>query len=583
MTRREWIALAAAAPLGAASAGIDRFFDDFLERWVRQDPELATRMRLFPSAEQERLDARLSDTGDEFIHSRIRLARETLAELGKFDRATLTPAQRISAAMLEHGLRDVIDEEPFLALRFPMNQFNGPQSRIPTLMTDLHPLRTVRDAENYLARLQAFAPKLDQSVAGMRERAGRGLLLPRFILLETAQQMQRFAAPTPASNILVTSFARRLGNIPEIAQPRRDALAKKAEGLIAESVYPAYRRAADEISTEAAKATDVAGISRLPQGADAYAFYLRRYTTTSLSPERIPQIGLDEVKRIEAEMDGLLRKLGYTGGTVNQRMDKLEEDRQYPDTPDVRQSVLADYTRIVEDARRLSLSSFLHTPKTPCIVQRIPEFQEANAAANYQAPAPDGSRPGIFRVPLPGPRFNHVRMRSLAYHEAIPGHHFQLALQVEMTSLPRFRRQYPFGPLSAYSEGWGLYAERLASDLGWYKDDAVGDLGRLASELFRARRLVVDTGIHTKGWTRQQAIDYDIQRSEVDRYTAWPGQACSYKIGQLKILELRDRAKKQLGARFDLKEFHDVVLRNGAVPLALLESIVDDWLHGRSA
>jgi len=277
-------------------------------------------------------------------------------------------------------------------------------------------------------------------------------------------------------------------------------------------------------------------------------------------------------------MDGLLKKLGYAAGPIKDRMKKLEDDNLYPDGPDVRARVLADYEGILRDAVARSAEAFNVHPRATCIVQRIPEFQEANAAANYQAPPRDGSRPGVFRVPLPGPRFSRAGMRTLTYHEAIPGHHFQLALQVEMTTLPQFRRSNPFGPLSAFTEGWGLYAERLAGDLGWYKDDAVGDLGRLQGELFRARRLVVDTGLHAQKWTRQQAIDYGIQQSEVDRYVVMPGQACSYKIGQLKILELRETARRALGARFSLKDYHDVIWGGGSIPLTLLERVVREWI-----
>jgi len=251
--------------------------------------------------------------------------------------------------------------------------------------------------------------------------------------------------------------------------------------------------------------------------------------------------------------------------------------------PNVRDQILADYAEIIKTANERSAADFDLRPKAPCIVQRIPEYQEANSAANYQTPPRDGSRPGIFRVPLPGSTFSKVGMRTLAYHEAIPGHHFQLALQVENSALPRSRQASTFGTLAAFAEGWGLYAERLASDLGWYKGDPVSDLGRLNGELFRARRLVADTGIHTKGWTREQAIAYGIPRSEVDRYIVMPGQACSYKIGQLKMLELRDKARTALGAKFTLKEFHNVMLGNGSVPLAILENVVNDWVKSKKA
>ena len=242
--------------------------------------------------------------------------------------------------------------------------------------------------------------------------------------------------------------------------------------------------------------------------------------------------------------------------------------------------MLADYAKIVRENNERSVEAFERRPKAACIVQRIPEFEESNAAANYSAPPADGSRPGIFRVPLPGPKFSRPGMRTLAAHEGIPGHHFQRALQVEMASLPRFRRQNPFGSMSAFTEGWGLYAERLASDLGWYKDDPASDLGRLDGEIFRARRLVVDTGLHAECWTRQQAIDYGIPQGEVDRYVMWPGQACSYKIGQMKILELREESRRAMGAKFSIKGYHSVVLGTGTVPLSLLERVVRNWERG---
>jgi uncharacterized protein (DUF885 family) len=571
MTRREWLVGAAVTPLAAQSPEIDSFFQAFLERWVRAEPETATAMRLFSGGEQDRLDAQLNNISVAGQRARIARAREGLTELGRFDRARLLPDRRLSADMLEWLLGDVVAEEPFLHYRFPLNQFSGVQVRLAVLLTDLHPMRNRRDAENYLARLQGFDSKIDQAIAISREQAAEGIRLPAFILAETIAQMRRFTQPEPARNILVTSFAQRI-------QKSHAALVPEAEKLVRGRIYPAMLRATDSLSTIAGKANDDAGLWRLPRGPEAYAFYLRRYTSTTMSADEIHRTGLEEVARLEGEMDGLLRKLGYREGGVTARMQKLEQDNSYPDEPDVRVHVLADYETIVRDANQRSAEAFAKRPRAQCIVQRIPEFQEANAAANYTAPPPDGSRPGIFRVPLRGPTFSRAGMRTLAYHEAIPGHHFQLALQVEMTSLPQFRRTNPFGPMSAFNEGWGLYAERLASELGWYRDDAVGDLGRLAGELFRARRLVVDTGIHAKRWTRQRAIEYGIRQSEVDRYVVMPGQACSYKIGQMKILELREMARRSLGAKFSLKDYHSTVLGNGSIPLALLERVVSQWV-----
>ena len=414
----------------------------------------------------------------------------------------------------------------------------------------------------------------------MRDRASRGIRPPSFIIAETVAQMQRFLVPPPDQNIIVTSFVQRLKKAQVSDSPNLVAAANK---IVAGALYPSYRRTLDNLATIGAKATPDAGLRRLPKGLEAYAFYLRRFTTTHMTAEQIHQTGLSEVRRIEAEMEALLKPLGYVAGSVADRFQKLQADHVYANSPNVREQILADYAEIIKVANERSAADFDLRPKAPCIVQRIPEYQEANSAANYQTPPRDGSRPGIFRVPLPGPTFTKVGMRTLAYHEAIPGHHFQLALQVENSALPRFRQAGTFGTLSAFAEGWGLSAERLASDLGWYKGDSVSDLGRLNGELFRARRLVTDTGLHTKGWSREQAIVYGIPKSEVDRYVVMPGQACSYKIGQLKMLELRDQARKSLGAKFTLKEFHNVVLGNGSIPLAILETVVNDWVKSKKA
>ncbi len=572
------MALAAAAPLMAADGqDIDGFFNSFLEKWVLANPEMATNMRLFSGDVQDRLDSQLSDISDEAAHARIARAKDGLAELKRFDRTRLTPEQKISAEMMEYQLKDIVAEEPYLKYSFPLNQFGGVQVRLPSLMTDIHPMKTERDAENYLARLSAAGGKINQAMGIMQDRAKQGIRLPGFISVETVAQMKRFTEPEPASNILVASFAERLSKIGTIDPAKKAAMTASAEKIVRDSIYPAYRGAMDGLATVNAKATEDAGLWRLPHGAEAYAFALHRYTTTEMTAGEIHQKGLDEVSRIEKEMDGLFRKIGYADGSIVQRFEKLQADYSYPDAPNVRELVLADYAKILKENNERSLEAFDRRPKANCIVQRIPAFQEANAAANYSGPPKDGSRPGIVRIPLVGPKFPKPGMRTLAAHEGIPGHHFQIASQVEMTTLPAFRRQNPFGSMSAFTEGWGLYAERLASELGWYKDDVPSDLGRLNGELFRAKRLVVDTGIHSMKWTREQSIAYGIRKSEVDRYVMMPGQACSYKIGQLKILELREEAKKAMGAKFSLKAYHNVVLGNGSIPLTLLARVVGDW------
>jgi len=276
-------------------------------------------------------------------------------------------------------------------------------------------------------------------------------------------------------------------------------------------------------------------------------------------------------------MNGLLVSIGYSEGTIKQRMEKLEQDQQ-PKEADPRPQLLARYDSILRDAEARAKDLFDITPKAPVVVKREPPFTEKTAAAHYTGPAKDGTRPGIFWAPMPGPQFRIVGMRTLVYHEGVPGHHFQVALQQENTGLPRYRRDRVFGVGSAYGEGWALYAEQLAAENGWYGDDVVGRLGQLDAELFRARRLVVDTGLHAMKWTRQQGIDYGIPPAEVDRYVVMPGQACAYKIGMIRILDLRTKAQQALGDKFNIKAFHNTVLETGNVPLSVLEKVIDEWI-----
>jgi uncharacterized protein (DUF885 family) len=287
-----------------------------------------------------------------------------------------------------------------------------------------------------------------------------------------------------------------------------------------------------------------------------------------------------QVAAIEAQMDTLLKQLGRRDGSVKDRVDKLRLDLQYPNPTSEasREQVMKDFNEFIADAAKRSEALFDLRPKSPVIGQPFPAFREVNAAANYNSPAADGSRPGIVQFPRRIENMTKFALRSLAYHEAIPGHHFQIALQVEDKTLPRFMQLRAFGGISANTEGWGLYAERLAAEAGWYEGDPEGLLGQLNSALFRARRLVVDTGLHAKRWTRQQAIDYGIEASEVERYCVYPGQACSYMIGQLKYVELREKARTALGGRFSLREYHNVVLRTGQVPLNILERQVDAYI-----
>jgi uncharacterized protein (DUF885 family) len=350
-----------------------------------------------------------------------------------------------------------------------------------------------------------------------------------------------------------------------------------AEKTVGEAIIPAYQRIRAMLQEQLPKATDDAGVWRLPRGPEYYAAQLATYTNTRLTADEIHAIGLREVARIEGEMDTILRQLGYSNGTVNERYRQLEAAVQPKGPGDPRPQILAEAEKWVRDAEKRAALIFDKTPRAPVEVRREPAFSEKTAAAHYTDPASDGSRPGIYYLPLPGPPYELVRMRSLAYHEAVPGHHFQIAMQQE-ADLPKYRRLLVFGGSSAFIEGWGLYAERLADENNWYEGDPQGRLGFLQMQLLRARRLVVDTGIHAKRWTRQQVIDYGITPQEADRYIAWPGQACAYMIGQLRIIELREKARMALGDRFSIKAYHNLVLETGSVPLEVLGQEVDRWI-----
>ncbi len=575
------IAVAALASLASSLTAADPAFDTFADalaaEWMRANPTLATTQQYFTGLEQDALDRQLTPITKEARAARVGVAQRALSSLAQFDRAKFSEAQRSSATMLAWQLDDIVRGEPFADYDFVFNQFRGTQVTLVNFLSQTHPIRNARDVENYLARLELAAPQLDIGIAQAKERAERGILPPKFILTATIDQIGRFLADDAGKNVLVVSLDERIAKLKDFSAPLRARSIANAEKIVRAQIIPAFERIRTLLQEQLPRATDAAGLSRIPGGDQAYANALLRNTTTKMTADEIHALGLKEVARIEAQMDKILRELGYTEGTVNARYAKLELDLQ-PKDADPRAFLLTRYTELVRDAEKRAELIFDLRPKAPCEVRREPPFTEKSAAAHYSGPSRDGTRPGIFWVPLPGAPFRVVSMRSLTYHEAVPGHHFQIALQSESTELPRFRRDRVFGGLSAHSEGWALYAERLAAENNWYDGDKVGALGQLDSELFRARRLVVDTGLHAKQWTRQQAIDYGIKASEVERYVVMPGQACSYKIGELRILAIRDQAKQALGAKFSLKEFHNVILRNGNVPLDVLETIIADWV-----
>jgi uncharacterized protein (DUF885 family) len=401
--------------------------------------------------------------------------------------------------------------------------------------------------------------------------------------------MSEFAAKPAAENVLATSFKERAAKIDRLTEAERTNFQTRVESAITNSVYPAYRKLIDYFKGLEPKTTTDDGVWKLPEGEAFYTYALRENTTTALKPDELHQLGLREVARIEGEMRTLLDANGFAGQPIGASMDKLGKDPRflYPNDDKGRADALAEYKRLLDTATEHCHQLFITFPKAKCDVRRVEQFKEATAPGAYYHPgAMDGTRPGIFFANLRD--MNEVpkwSMPTLAYHEGVPGHHWQLSIAQELKGVPQFRKLIPF---TAYAEGWALYCEWLAKQAGWYENDPFGDLGRLRDELFRGVRLVVDTGIHAKRWTREQAIAYMRDKtglgekevkSEIERYIVNPGQACAYKVGMLKIQELRARAQNALGEKFDQREFHETVLKNGALPLEILEEQVNDYIQ----
>ncbi len=588
------VALAAAVFLVPTIWGkpwsIEHYYLRMLVEFALDHPMLLSYARVL---EPYGLDFHSDDLEDFSVEAEFRQQRKIakfLEGLRRYDRASQTEAQLLSTDVLDWFLQTWKDGEPFQFHSYPVEQFQGLQSLLPDFMVNIHQIHDGRDARNYIRRLLGFGLALDQIIERMRYRAERGVVPPKFVIEAVQREIEGFVGAPPVENILYSDFATDLAAVGELEPAKREALLAEARGQIEETVVPAYRRLAAALGELATDATNDAGVWKLPDGAAYYRWQLRRHTTTDLAPDAIHALGLAEVARIKGAMRTLLASRGHPTEDLALALEALNREERflYADSDEGRAQILADYETILGEAQGRMAELFGRLPRAAVVVERVPEFKEAGSAgAYYNPPAFDGSRPGVFYANLRSvyetPKF---KMRTLAYHEAIPGHHLQIALAMEMEGVPFFRRVIPF---TAFSEGWALYAERLAAEQGFHPT-AYDRLGQLIYENFRAVRLVVDTGIHARRWTREEAIDYmqsatGMPRSdvvaEVERYIVAPGQACAYKVGELKLVELRERARQRLGPRFDLREFHDVVLGNGALPLAVLEQVVGRWLASK--
>ncbi|WP_342119639.1 DUF885 domain-containing protein [Pseudoduganella sp. OTU4001] len=556
-----------------------------------KSPEMMSKLRVLPGW----LDFHSTQLDDESPAHRQEILQDmqdNLAMLDRYDRNALKGEAQLSYDTLHYYLSDKIEGGRFYLHDFPVNQMHGMQSALPEFLADVHQVNTRSEAEDYIARLQKFPRKFEQLLEFLRAQEAAGILPPQFLVEKVLLQMHGFAGRPARENMLYTSFKAKLDAIPlaDMNEKVRAELLQGAAKAIQNSVYPAYAELIRHFVELQGRVSGNDGAWSLPDGDEYYAWCVRHHTSTNLTPQRVHELGLADVDRVAGIMDRLLKQQGLEQGSVGERMQRLLRDPQYryPDTEQGRKAMLADYRAIMREADEKLSNVFDAHPKAAIDVRQAPPESAATAPSAYYIPgALDGTRPGVFYANMRSmadiPRFG---MRNTVFHEVMPGHHFQVSLAQEMQGVPFFRRIISF---SAYQEGWALYAERLASEMG-LTPEPLDQLGRLRDEMMRAVRLVVDTGIHYKRWSREDAIDYMVEHTgmgekevtaEVERYIVTPGHALAYKVGMLSILGLRERARQELGDKFDLKEFHHEIVGHGALPMTVLERVVNDWINRR--
>ncbi len=509
----------------------------------------------------------------------------------EFDYAALDDQAQLSYRLFEQRSVETIESWPWREHSYPITQMRGAHAQVPTFLANMHTVDSLADADAYLARLVDLGRYFDELIAGLERRAARGILPPRFVFPYVIGACENVLAGKPldpdaeVDNVIYADFKAKVALLEDVDAVVREALVVRAAYALEEHVRPAYERLITKLREHEALATDAAGCWKLPHGAEYYALRLRHMTTTQTTPDEIHALGLAEVARIHTEMRAIQEQVGFEGTLQDFFVHLREDERFYQENTDAgRAAYLAEADRIVAVMESRLDEVFRTMPKAPMEVRAVEAFREGSAGkAFYQRGTPDGSRPGAFYANLKNMRDMPVyQLEALAYHEGIPGHHMQGSIAQELEHLPKFRR---FAGYTAYGEGWGLYCELLPKEMGLYQDP-YSDFGRLAMELWRACRLVVDTGIHARRWSREKAIAYLVENTPnpegdcthaIERYIVMPGQATAYKVGMLKILELRAMAREIMGDAFDVRDFHEVLLVNGPVPLGVLEELVRDW------
>ena len=564
------LGLIPAQSVGQTSDAAQKIFKHYFETKLQDEPEFATTTGHYENADK------WNDWSKAGRELRRKHAEETLSELGKLPAQEISGGDDVSVRLLKYDLRQQLEAEDLETHLLRVGQLFGLHTRVYTTI-DRMPARTVHDYENLLARLHGVPVYVDQNIDILKESIARGLTQPRLVVDLVTKQIAAQVAQDQVTTPLLIAFRHFPSNFPEAQQTK---LRDEAVATYEKEFVPAWKKLLEFLQTTyAPKARPQIGLSSLPGGREEYAILVRRLTTTNTSPDEIHKIGEKEVQRIETEMLAVARETGFTG-TISEFDKKLDSDpAQHFRSKEEMLIFCRNVAKIIEPELP---NQFKHIPMMLYGVRAIPEDREQATASNAEAPAPDGSVPGWFNLNTYQPEKQaRYDKEALTLHEGVPGHIFQGSLARSQQGLPEFRRFYSN---SAYGEGWALYAESLGSQLGLYRDP-YSHYGELASERFRAVRLVVDTGIHAMGWTREQAVEYfgahapEIPVAEIDRYISWPGQALAYKTGQLKIFELRKEAEQKLGPKFDIRDFHDAVLRDGRLPLELLQEQVEKYIN----
>ncbi len=561
---------------------INHFYLRTLAQFLLQSPMICSSLHL--------LDFRKDQLDDYSLAQRVRLRARVAKDidtLHRYDRGSLGPADQLSYDVMDWFLKDLQSNEGEISGGvYAFDQLNGLHVALPNFLTTQHAIKSKSDAEAYLARVAASGVAFDQVIAVARDDAARGIVPPRFILRKVRADAAAFAELAAEKNVVTIHLIEKVAAL-SLSDAEKATLGNAARARVEDTLRPAYRRFIALIDELEKNATDDAGVWKLPDGERRYQAALHSGTASELTAAQVHEMGLAQVDRLENEVRLILAARGVNATDVGPPLRALAKDPQflYPATAEGKKQMIAGYQAIIDDIEHKTDALFHDKPRVGVKVEAVPDYRAKTAPRGQYSPPPlDNSKPGTFFANIADigsmPKF---AMRTLAYHEAIPGHHFQIVIARQQKELPMFRQLIPF---NAYVEGWALYAEQLAAENG-FEADPLDRLGFLQAQLLRAARLVVDTGLHWKRWSREQAIDYMSRHTaepdvdaviETERYSVWPGQACGYMVGMLKILELRERARAKLGPKFDLRLFHDTVLEAGALPMPLLERVVDAWV-----